>query len=713
VNRMDAPLERPHRPLRQQLLVAVAAIASVAVVAQQSTRVFADDYRVVAVVAAGALAGALVALTTRLPWPLRVLTGVVAVLGAGAVAVAVHDGAVPSDLLDAVTSGINEVVAAIWPSPALPESVGALAFAVALASVAAVVLAQRGLAAAALLPSLALIGLIALLSAPAGAPPMWSVSAYAVAALLVFRWQHPAGRSHVGRTWAAIIVALAAALPLVLGGIASSERYDPRDAVERPSSAQAALSPLARVDEWRSRTPEEVMFRTDLPTPTRWRLVGLTRYDGLAWLPADDYRRAGTEVGEPFTATPPTTSRVVVESLDSLWLPVVGNPLQVSADVRVDGGRSGLLPDAEPTRGTEYDVEFEAVTALPAQLASVPAGPSTASSVFVGVDELPSGITELAAAITAGTTDDYQRAQAIETYLREKYALDDESPVGHSLAILDLFLERTRRGRDEQFVASFGVLAAAVGLPVRIAVGFDTEPTTDGGSHAVSAAAVAWPEIEFEGFGWVAFDPVPAEEADAPPAEGEGAVAPVDDEATPPPATTTPPTPDSTVPQDETPTEPDPVVDEGLSAGTVRVAAGISLVAVVLLGYVLSVLVLKRRRRHRRRRQAAATRRARGAFSTGVDVLIDAGARARTSATDRELVAAGSRSVGDAAVLLQPVADAATAAVFDPDAPSTLDAEAVWGALEQFEDHMQAELGRVRWWRTRLSVRSLRRGIRD
>ncbi|MFN8020999.1 MAG: transglutaminaseTgpA domain-containing protein [Acidimicrobiales bacterium] len=710
---MDAPIERPRRPWRQQLLVAGAAIATVGVVTQQTTRIFADDYRVVVVVAAAALAGALVAVTTRLPWPVRALVGLVAVLGAGAAGVAAHDGTLPDGLLDAVTSGINDVVAAVWPSPALAASVGAIALAAAIAAVAAVVLAQRGLAAAALLPSLALIGLVALLSAPAGAPPMWSMSAYAVAALLVFRWQHPGGRSNVGRVWAGIVVVLAAVVPLALGGIASSERYDPRDEIERPSSAQAALSPLARVDEWRSRTPEEVMFRTDLATPTRWRLVGLPRYDGLAWLPADDYRRAGSAVGEPITATPPTGAHVVVESLDTLWLPAVGNPLEVSADVQVDGGRSGLLPDAEPVRGTEYDLDFEDITALPAQLAAVPAGPSSAAGVFVGVDELPSGITELAAAITAGTTDDYQRAQAIATYLREKYSLDRESPVGHSLAILDLFLERTRRGRDEQFVASFGVLAAAVGLPVRIAVGFDTIPTTDGGTEALSSAAVAWPEVEFEGFGWVAFDPVPEEEADAPPAEGEGAVAPVDDNATPPPATTAPPTPDSTVPQDETPTQNDVVVDEGLSTGTVRAIAGGAALIALLLGYVLSVLVLKRRRRVRRRRQAAATRRARGAFSTGVDALIDAGARARTSATDRELVAAGSRSVGDAAVLLQPVADAATAAVFDPDAPSTLDADAAWGALEQFEDHMQAELGRVRWWRTRLSVRSLRRGIRD
>ena len=38
----------------------------------------------------------------------------------------------------------------------------------------------------------------------------------------------------------------------------------PSPEVELPSAAQDALSPLARVEEWRLRTPPEVMFTADL-----------------------------------------------------------------------------------------------------------------------------------------------------------------------------------------------------------------------------------------------------------------------------------------------------------------------------------------------------------------------------------------------------------------------------------------------------------------
>ena len=40
-----------------------------------------------------------------------------------------HDGTLPDDLLDAITSGINQVVAAVWPSPTLAASAGAIAIA--------------------------------------------------------------------------------------------------------------------------------------------------------------------------------------------------------------------------------------------------------------------------------------------------------------------------------------------------------------------------------------------------------------------------------------------------------------------------------------------------------------------------------------------------------------------------------------------------------
>jgi hypothetical protein len=699
-------------PERQRWLVATAATTTVLVVASQTTRIFSDGYRVWGILGAAAAAAALVTFAARAAWPIRVIAGIVGVAGAGAIGVITHDGSLPSDLGDAIVSGINQVVAAVWPSPALPAGTGAIALTVALAAVMAVELAVHARPAAALAPSLGLIGLTALLSAPAGAPPMWSISAWCVAALLVFRWQHLGGRARVGRSWAAAILATSAALPVLLGGIASSDRYDPRNDVDRPSTAQDALSPLARVDEWRNRSPQEVMFTSDLAEPARWRLVGLTRYDGLAWLPADDYRRAGGDVGEPLDDRPTTDATVTIGSLDSLWLPTTGNALSVSDDVRVDGGRSGLLPLVEPVTGDEYSLVFQANAALPAQLSAAPAGDS-AGEVLADGYELPTPVLELATTITAGTRTDFERAQAIATYLRDQYVLDEDTPSGHSMAVIDLFLDRTRRGRDEQFVAAYGVLAAAAGLPVRIAVGFDTVPTSDGGTQALSVSATAWPEVEFVGFGWVRFDPVPESTADAPPGTGDGAVAPVDDAITPPPQTTIPNTPESTVPPDEVDTTIEIVDADGVSAAAIRVAAGGGLLVVVAVGYTAVVLGLKRRRRRRRRSEAMANRRARGAFSSGVDVLIDAGVRPRRSSTDRELVSIGGRTVGDAAGLLAPAADAATAAVFDPFGADSVDADQAWEAVERFEDQVAAQMGPVRWWRSKLSLRSLRRGLPD
>ncbi len=417
-------------------------------------------------------------------------------------------------------------------------------------------------------------------------------------------------------------------------------------------------------------------------------------------------------MGEPITDNPAATTEVTVGSLDSLWLPTLGNTLEVTADVRIDGGRSGLLPLDEPVAGTTYSLEFEATGALPAQLTAAPAGTGAGDVLEPGY-ELPASVLELATTITAGTRTDFQRAQAIANYLRDQYTLDADTPSGHSMAILELFLDRTRRGRDEQFVAAYGVLAAGAGLPVRIAVGFDTVLTSDGGTQAVSSSAVAWPEVEFAGFGWVRFDPVPDAEVDAPPAAGEGAVAPVDDAITPPPPTTVPGAPGTTVPEDEADTTTDVSVTEGVSPGVVRAAAvGVGLV-VLVVAYVVVVLWLKRHRRRRRREQTIIARRTRGAFSSGVDVLIDAGVRTRRSSTDRELVIVGSRTVGDAARLLTPAAEAATVAVFDPRGAQQSDADLAWEAVERFEDQVAAQMGPVRWWRSKLSLRSLRRGLPD
>jgi hypothetical protein len=133
----------------------------------------------------------------------------------------------------------------------------------------------------------------------------------------------------------------------------------------------------------------------------------------------------------------------------------------------------------------------------------------------------------------------------------------------------------------------------------------------------------------------------------------------------------------------------------------------------VLLGYVCCVLALKSLRRRRRRRAATPSERALGAFRSGVDVLVDLGVRAQTSRTDHELVAAGSQAIGEPASHLAPAAAVATQAVYSPHEPSPEECELAWRAIEEFEDATATGVGRMRYLRSRVSTRSLRRGLPD
>ena len=68
-----------------------------------------------------------------------------------------------------------------------------------------------------------------------------------------------------------------------------------------------------------------------------------------------------------------------------------------------------------------------------------------------------------------------------------------------------------RRGYCEQFAGTFAAFARVLGLPSRVAVGFTPGELRDDGRYYVQDKhAHAWPEIYFDGLGWVPFEPTPA-----------------------------------------------------------------------------------------------------------------------------------------------------------------------------------------------------------
>jgi transglutaminase-like putative cysteine protease len=65
-------------------------------------------------------------------------------------------------------------------------------------------------------------------------------------------------------------------------------------------------------------------------------------------------------------------------------------------------------------------------------------------------------------------------------------------------------------GYCEQFAAAFAVMARTLGIPSRVAVGFTPGGMQPNGWHLVAGVdSHAWPEIWFDGIGWIAFEPTP------------------------------------------------------------------------------------------------------------------------------------------------------------------------------------------------------------
>jgi transglutaminase-like putative cysteine protease len=168
--------------------------------------------------------------------------------------------------------------------------------------------------------------------------------------------------------------------------------------------------------------------------------------------------------------------------------------------------------DGDP-RGTEYSeqalaIEHESETLLGAPLA----GPE-----FARLTALPDGMAESLAPFLAEAvgehTNRFEQASALQAWFRSEGGFEYDIQVpesGTSSSELINFLE-VRVGFCQQYATTMAVMARALGIPSRVATGFTPGERVEDGSYVVRAHdAHAWPELYFEGAGWVRFEPTPA-----------------------------------------------------------------------------------------------------------------------------------------------------------------------------------------------------------
>jgi transglutaminase-like putative cysteine protease len=198
------------------------------------------------------------------------------------------------------------------------------------------------------------------------------------------------------------------------------------------------------------------------------------------------------------------------------FLPVPYPPtkIDVSGHWVINDSTSMVFGFNNPLSGLSYTVTSQDVEPTAQQLTQAGSPPAAISSQFLAVPAAFRSLTTLARRVTRSAGTPYGRALALQNWFTETggftYSLSVNEPADASG--LTHFLTVSKRGYCQQFAFAMAVLARLLGIPSRVAVGF-TPGTATGQANAYqvrTSDAHAWPELYFQGLGWMRFEPTPS-----------------------------------------------------------------------------------------------------------------------------------------------------------------------------------------------------------
>lgn len=137
-------------------------------------------------------------------------------------------------------------------------------------------------------------------------------------------------------------------------------------------------------------------------------------------------------------------------------------------------------------------------------------------------DTISQRVRDLAVTLTYQAQNPYDKAKAIEAYLRTYPYTLDVPAVPSSKEISDYFLFELKTGYCEYYATSMIVMARSIGLPSRMVIGYaSSEYDTHTAQYIIREAySHSWVEIYFPNIGWVEFEPTASQPLiDPPPVE--------------------------------------------------------------------------------------------------------------------------------------------------------------------------------------------------
>jgi len=405
-----------------------------------------------------------------------------------------------------------------------------------------------------------------------------------------------------------------------------------------------------------------VTYQTDQQDPAPLRIVTADVFDGETWAPStggDIPRSQRVQDGLP---TPPGlsdaeraqstthTTRISVRGLDQTYLPLPypAERVSIAGDWLYEAESLNVVGDGETTRNRRYSVTHLDVEPTEQELRDATAAPDDIQKKFTALPgNLPQSVRTAAAQVTQGARDHYEQAAMLQRFFRTTggFTYTTTAPNdGGSDAVASFLAEKS--GFCVQFASAMAVMARSLGIPARVAIGFLPGEEVADGSWRISAQdAHAWPELYFQGSGWVRFEPTPATRTGQSPSYSVPAITPTTAPST---AASTAPLPQASSAAAATPTAATSSTAGSAGAdaartGTQRFLAlpwgwilGGLLVLLALLLPVTSSALLTRRRWSRAQGAGEA---AEAAWTELEDRTRDLGARWSPSATPRQSAA--------------------------------------------------------------------------
>lgn len=260
----------------------------------------------------------------------------------------------------------------------------------------------------------------------------------------------------------------------------------------------------------------------DIPTVRYWRGIAYETYTGRAWqnqnhqLKDDALERAGPAANEArFPAA--VSVQIVKPTSDVLYLP--DRPARLSRTYKLQTPQSDQIEPEDFValrlrRVPNNPVAYSAVVYLSAASEEELRAAGTTYPAWVSryrqlPPGLPTKVQELAQQLTAGLTTPYDKAVAIERYVRDLPQNPDIKAPPTGRDAVEYYLFEAKGGFFDYAATAMAVMLRSVGVPARLVTGYVLD-TLDPQARAYVVQEKdrsAWVEVYFPEYGWIPFEP--------------------------------------------------------------------------------------------------------------------------------------------------------------------------------------------------------------